>query len=79
MACNIQDSCSKLGVCCKATMLSSHALGPSAPEGSDEFRFRVIAMKPAFLLDQLEKTQQVSMRADLSRPEKDSLKQKIAC
>ena len=30
--------------------------GPSAPEGSEEFRFRTIAMKPIFILDQLEKT-----------------------
>ena len=52
------DSCSTLGVCCKAMMLSAGFMGPSAPEGSSEFRFRMIAMKPSFLLDQLEKTRQ---------------------
>ena len=52
------DSCNTLGVCCKATMLSADFMGPSAPEGSAEFRYRMIALKPSFLLDQLEKTQQ---------------------
>ena len=36
--------------------MRSDALGPSAPEGSTEFRFRTLAMKPIFLLEQLEKT-----------------------
>jgi hypothetical protein len=52
------DSCNKLGVCCKATEVRSDYLGPSAPEGSDEFRFRTIAAKPMFLLDQLERTKE---------------------
>ena len=43
------ESCNKMGVCCKATALASDFLGPSALEGSDEFRFQMIAMKPAFL------------------------------
>jgi hypothetical protein len=52
------ESCTTLGQCCKATMVGSDFLGPSAPEGSDAFRFQMIAMKPAFLLHQLEKTKQ---------------------
>ena len=42
-------SCNKLGVCCKATALAADFLGPSALEGSDAFRYQMIAMKPAFL------------------------------
>ena len=49
-------SCNKLGVCCKATEMRSDIYGPSAPEGSEEFRFKTIAMKPIFLLSQIEKT-----------------------
>jgi len=52
------ESCNKLGVCCKATEMPGDYLGPSAPEGSDEFRYRTIALKPVFLLDQLEKTKE---------------------
>jgi hypothetical protein len=51
-------SCNKLGVCCKATEIRSDALGANAPEGSEEFRFRTIALKPVFLLDQLQKTKE---------------------
>ena len=51
-------SCNLKGVCCKATMVGSDFMGASAPEGSDEFRFRMIALKPLFLLDQMDKTQE---------------------
>eukprot|EP00964_Phaeocystis_antarctica_P023737 scaffold13271_cov60-Phaeocystis_antarctica.AAC.1 len=40
------ESCNKLGVCCKATEMPGDYLGASAPEGSDEFRYRTIALKP---------------------------------
>ena len=49
-------SCARVGVCCKATLLPSDAFGPGAPEGSEEFRFQTIAMKPSFILSQLEAT-----------------------
>ena len=52
------SSCNKLGVCCKATEVGSDYLGPSAPEGTEEFRYKTIALKPAFLLDQLQKTKE---------------------
>ena len=45
-------------MCCKATLLPPDAYGPKAPEGSEEFRFRTIALKPAFILSQLKTTQQ---------------------
>jgi hypothetical protein len=51
-------SCNLNGVCCKATMVGSDFMGASTPEGSDEFRFRMIALKPLFLLDQMDKTQE---------------------
>ena len=51
-------SCNKLGVCCKATEVGSNYLGPDAPEGTEEFRYKTIALKPAFLLDQLQKTKE---------------------
>ena len=44
-------------MCCKATLLPPNAFGPDAPEGSEEFRFRTIALKPAFILSQLKATQ----------------------
>ena len=47
-------SCSRVGVCCKATLLPSDAFGPNVPEGSEEFRFEVIASKPSFILDELQ-------------------------
>ena len=43
-----------MGVCCKARLLPPDAFGPSAPEGSEEFRFEVIASKPSFILDELQ-------------------------
>ena len=49
-------SCNLKGVCCKATMMASDFLGASTPEGTDAFRYRMIALKPLFLLDQMEKT-----------------------
>jgi hypothetical protein len=49
-------SCNKLGVCCKATEMRSDVFGPSAPEGSEAFRYKTIAIKPIFLLSQIEKT-----------------------
>ena len=49
-------SCNLKGVCCKATMVSSDFMGASTPEGTDQFRYRMIALKPLFLLDQMEKT-----------------------
>jgi hypothetical protein len=51
-------SCERVTVCCKATLLPPDAFGPDAPEGSEEFRFRVIAIKPAFILSQLKATGQ---------------------
>jgi hypothetical protein len=51
------NSCERVGVCCKTTTLPPDAFGPDAPEGSEEFRFRTIALKPAFILSQLKATQ----------------------
>ena len=47
------NSCQRVGVCCKATLLPADAYGPKAPEGSEEFRFRTIGLKPAFILSQV--------------------------
>ena len=49
-------SCERVGVCCKALTIPSDALGPEAPEGSEDFRFQIIAMKPSFILSQLDAT-----------------------
>eukprot|EP00908_Phaeocystis_cordata_P023798 Transcript_6252.p1 GENE.Transcript_6252~~Transcript_6252.p1 ORF type:complete len:529 (-),score=104.61 Transcript_6252:194-1780(-) len=46
-------SCTRVGICCKATQ-APESFGPEAPEGSEEFRFQLIAMKPAFILSQME-------------------------
>ena len=46
-------SCTRVGICCKATQ-APESFGPEAPEGSEEFRFQLIAMKPAFILSSLE-------------------------
>ncbi len=51
------NSCERVGCCCKATVLPPNVFGPDAPEGSEEFRFRAIAIKPAFILSQLRTTQ----------------------
>ena len=54
MAERLLRSCARVGVCCKARLLPPDAFGPSAPEGSEEFRFEVIASKPSFILDELQ-------------------------
>ena len=46
-------SCVRVGICCKATQ-APNSFGPDALEGSEEFRFQLIAMKPAFILSQME-------------------------
>ena len=48
-------SCLRVGICCKATQ-APNSFGPDALEGSEEFRFQLIAMKPAFILSQMELT-----------------------
>ena len=50
-------SCERNGVCCKAMELASNVFGDSSPEGSDSYRFQTIAVKPAFILSQLEATE----------------------
>ena len=50
-------SCARVGVCCKATLLPSDAFGPNAPEGSEDFRFETISLKPSFIRDELDATQ----------------------
>eukprot|EP00964_Phaeocystis_antarctica_P068613 scaffold41563_cov60-Phaeocystis_antarctica.AAC.1 len=54
----LMESCNKLGVCCKATEMAADFLGADAPEGSDKFRFQMIALKPGFLYHELEATKQ---------------------
>ena len=49
-------SCSRVGVCCKATLLRPDAFGKDALEGTDAFRYEVIASKPSFILGELEST-----------------------
>ena len=49
-------SCSRIGICCKATLLPADAFGPDAPEGSEAFRFETISSKPSFILDEIEAT-----------------------
>jgi hypothetical protein len=51
------ESCKRVGVCCKATLLPADVFGPGAPEGSETFRFKTISMKPSFILSQLKATQ----------------------
>ena len=46
-------------------MVGSNFMGASMPEGTDAFRYRMIALKPSFLLDQLEKTQQAVVYLDV--------------
>ena len=50
-------SCARVGVCCKATLLPSDAFGPNAPEGSEDFRYEAISLKPSFIRDELDNTQ----------------------
>ena len=64
-ATRLVESCNRLGVCCKATEMRPDALGARAPEGSEEFRYRVIALKPLFILDQLEKTKEPVVYLDV--------------
>ena len=49
-------SCSRIGACCKATFLPPDAFGKDALEGTDNFRYEVIASKPSFILGELEST-----------------------
>jgi hypothetical protein len=55
-AARLVRSCERNGVCCKAMELSASAFGAGAAEGSDEYRFAAISVKPAFILSQLEAT-----------------------
>ena len=61
------QSCARVGVCCKASQLPSNVFGDDAPEGSDAFRFKMISMKPAFILSQLQELKKpvVFMDTDL--------------
>ena len=56
-AARLVRSCERVGVCCKATLLPADSFGPSAPEGSEKFRFETISMKPSFILSQIESTE----------------------
>jgi hypothetical protein len=51
------ESCKRVGVCCKATLLPADVFGHGVPEGSETFRFKTISMKPSFILSQLKATQ----------------------
>ena len=50
-------SCERNAVCCKAMELSSDAFGAASPEGSNDYRFQAIAVKPSFILSQLDATE----------------------
>eukprot|EP00964_Phaeocystis_antarctica_P085633 scaffold54124_cov60-Phaeocystis_antarctica.AAC.2 len=50
------NSCERVGVCCKVSAETSGGK-TVALQGSEEFRFRAIAIKPAFILNQLRTTQ----------------------
>ena len=49
------ESCTRNDICCKATE-APDSFGPDAPEGSAAFRYQFIAMKPSFILGQIEAT-----------------------
>ena len=49
-------SCDRAGVCCKAVLLPSTAFGAGVTEDSPTFRFETIAMKPAFIQEQMRLT-----------------------
>ena len=49
-------SCERVGMCCKATQIPADAFGKHAMEGSEDFRFQMIAMKPSFILSQIDAT-----------------------
>ena len=61
-------SCARVGVCCKARLLPPDAFGPSAPEGSEEFRFRTIAIKPSFILSEMEANELPVVYLECARP-----------
>lgn len=50
-------SCERNLICCKAMELPSLAFGAAAPEGTDDYRFQAITLKPSFILSQLEATE----------------------
>ena len=50
-------SCDRAGVCCKAVLLPSTAFGVGVTEDSPTFRFETIAMKPAFIQEQMRLTE----------------------
>ena len=55
----LMSSCERNKICCKAIEMPAQ-LGSGADkvsEGSDEYRWSLIAMKPAFILNQLEANQ----------------------
>ena len=56
-AVRLVGSCERVGVCCKVMQLTSDAFGPEAPEGSEDFRFQVISMKPSFIWEQIKATE----------------------
>jgi hypothetical protein len=49
-------SCERNGVCCKSTHVPPDLFGANAMEGTEAFRFQLIATKPAFILSELEYT-----------------------
>ena len=49
-------SCERNNVCCKSTHIPPDIFGADAMEGTDAFRFQLIATKPAFILSELEFT-----------------------
>ena len=49
-------SCERVGMCCKATQIPADAFGKDAMEGTEDFRFKMIAMKPSFILSQIDAT-----------------------
>jgi hypothetical protein len=57
-------SCERNGVCCKSTHIPPDIFGANIKEGSDAFRFEIIASKPAFILSELEATRSPVVFAD---------------
>jgi hypothetical protein len=56
-ATRLVKSCERNGICCKAMELPSNAFGAATPEKTDGYRFQAIALKPSFILSQLEATE----------------------
>ena len=56
-ATRLVKSCERNGICCKAMELPSDAFGAASPEKTDSYRFQAIALKPSFILSQLEATE----------------------